>query len=296
MITIPTFNIQPQEWVQDKILSGTRLSQLIQNILHETIQRNAHKPGLATLLVGDNPASHIYVNKKKKEAERIGFHSILQQLPAIAQQDEVMKIIDEWNYDEHIHGILVQLPLPDHLDTSSILQSISQNKDADGFHYINLGKLMGNEAQVTLACTPLGIGVMLNQLGIKKESPKNAVILGRSTVVGKPMANILMDYFDCTVSICHSKTQHVHEFISRADILIIAMGKRHVVVEEHIKENAIVIDVGIHKVDGGKICGDIDYKKALSKVRYITPVPGGVGPMTITMLLYNTYQNYLGRL
>jgi len=288
MIEVPVFNIPKNEWVEDKLLYGKRLAVKIRENLKVKVETNSVKPGLAALIVGEDEASKIYVSSKEKAANEIGFYSVVKKLPETASQEDVLAVVHEWNNDERIHGILVQLPLPKHINSQNILQAIKPAKDADGFHYENMGRLMAKE-KGTIACTPLGIIVMLKELGIETEG-KQALVLGRSNIVGKPMAQLLLDAGQCTVTVCHSKSRNIDEMTASADILVAAMGVRGVVDHTKIKEGAVVIDVGMHRI-GGKVTGDLDYKEILDKVSYITPVPGGVGPMTIAMLLYNTYQN-----
>ncbi|MDH5718759.1 MAG: bifunctional 5,10-methylenetetrahydrofolate dehydrogenase/5,10-methenyltetrahydrofolate cyclohydrolase [Spirochaetia bacterium] len=290
MIEIPRFNISSEEWIEDKLLYGKKLAVLIREKLKIWTNEKNIKPGLAALLVGEDEASKIYVSSKEKAASEIGFHSIVKKLPASASQEEVAAVIHEWNLDSSIDGILVQLPLPKQINSQNILQAISPEKDADGFHFVNMGRLMAKE-KGTIACTPLGIMVMIKELGIETEG-KHAVVLGRSNIVGKPMAQLLLDSGQCTVTICHSKSKNLQEMVSKADILISAMGVRDIVDHSKIKEGSVVVDVGMHRIEG-KVKGDLDYKEIINKVSFITPVPGGVGPMTIAMLLYNTYQNAL---
>ncbi|MDH5719605.1 MAG: bifunctional 5,10-methylenetetrahydrofolate dehydrogenase/5,10-methenyltetrahydrofolate cyclohydrolase [Spirochaetia bacterium] len=288
MIEIPSFKIPKEDWVEDKLLYGKKLAVKIREHLKERVEKTKIRPGLAALLVGEDEASKIYVSSKEKAANEIGFHSVVKKLPVDATQEEVLAVVHEWNNDENIHGILVQLPLPKHINSQNILQSINASKDADGFHYANMGRLMAKE-KGAIACTPLGIIVMLKELGVNTEG-KHALVLGRSNIVGKPMAQLLLDAAQCTVTVCHSKSRNIDEMTASADILVAAMGVRDVIDYSKIKKDAIVIDVGMHRIDG-KVKGDLDYKEILDKVSFITPVPGGVGPMTIAMLLYNTYQN-----
>ncbi len=290
MLQIPGFNFNKEKWVEGKRLSGKKLSALILDRLKQKVSSLQQKPGLAALLVGNDPSSEIYVAHKSRKAKEIGFHSEIVRSPKDSTPEEIISRIHEWNSNKKIHGILIQLPLPSHINEDIVLQSILINKDADGFHYENMGRLLAKQ-EGTIACTPLGIAVMLNELNIEMAG-KNALVLGRSNIVGKPLAQLLLDQFNCTVTVCHSKTKNIEGHISKADILISAMGKRGVVKPEYIKKNSIVIDVGIHRIDG-RIYGDIDHEEIIEKVRYITPVPGGVGPMTVCMLLNNTYQNYL---
>ncbi|RME88661.1 MAG: bifunctional 5,10-methylenetetrahydrofolate dehydrogenase/5,10-methenyltetrahydrofolate cyclohydrolase [Candidatus Hydrogenedentota bacterium] len=293
MLNIPKFPINNSLWVEGKFLWGKKLAKEIRNLLKEKVATLQQKPGLAVLLVGDDTASEVYVKSKEKAALECGFHSIVRRLPENASEKDVLNRIYAWNDDPNIHGILVQLPLPKHLPEQKILQSILPEKDVDGFHFVNMGKLFAGEEGI-IPCTPLGIAVMLSLLP-EDWTGKKAVVLGRSNIVGKPMAQILISAFNMTVTTCHSKTIHLEEEISRSDLVVSAMGKREVVLPEMLKDNSTIIDVGIHRVEG-KLCGDLDYKAMEDKVHYITPVPGGVGPMTIAMLLYNTFVNAGGKL
>lgn len=241
-------------------------------------------PGLAVILVGDDPASEIYVRNKGKGCEETGMMSRTIRMNAAATQEELEAEIDRLNRDPAIHGILVQLPLPGHLDEAAALAKILPEKDVDGFHLINAGHLMTGTEGVT-PCTPKGALYMIRSTG-EDLSGKEAVVIGRSNIVGKPMAMLLLQQ-NCTVTLCHSRTKNLAEHTRRADILIAAVGKAGFVTADMVKEGAIVIDVGINRVDG-KVCGDVDFEKVKEKAGWITPVPGGVGRMTIAMLLSNT--------
>ena len=284
------FKIAPQNWIYGKELLGKELSKFIRAQIAAEVAAGKNKPGLAAVLVGNDPASEIYVSHKEKAAQEVGFLSRVIRLPTETSQTELLQLIDELNDDPAIHGILVQLPLPKHLEENVILQQIAPTKDADGFHYENIGRLSANNPQATVACTPLGIMLMLKLLPVDLTG-MHAVVLGRSNIVGKPMAQLLLNEGQCTVTICHSKTKNLAEHIARADILVAAMGRRGVVDPSWLKAGAIVIDVGIHRTEKG-LCGDLDFAAIKEKASYITPVPGGVGPMTIAMLLYNTLQNF----
>lgn len=288
MIHIPEFKIEKEKWVEGNILWGKKLASEIRKKLTEDVAKLKNKPGLAVLLVGEDEGSKIYVANKEKSSQEVGFHSVVTRLPATATESEVLGIIDKWNHDNSIHGILVQLPLPNHLNERKILQAINPGKDVDGFHFENIGRLQA-KIDGTIPCTPLGVMVMLKELGIKTTG-LNAVVLGRSNIVGKPMAQLLMDYGQATVTICHSKTVDIDFFIKKADIIVSAMGVRNILNNQIVKDGAIIIDVGMHRAEKG-ICGDLDYVALKDKALYITPVPGGVGPMTIAMLMYNTYHN-----
>ena len=241
-------------------------------------------PGLAVILVGDDPASEIYVRNKGKGCEETGMLSRTIRMNAAATQEELEAEIDRLNRDPAIHGILVQLPLPGHLDEAAALAKILPEKDVDGFHLINAGHLMTGTKGVT-PCTPKCALYMIRSTG-EDLSGKEAVVIGRSNIVGKPMAMLLLQQ-NCTVTLCHSRTKNLAEHTRRADILIAAIGKAGFVTADMVKEGAIVIDVGINRVDG-KVCGDVDFEKVKEKAGWITPVPGGVGRMTIAMLLSNT--------
>ena len=244
-------------------------------------------PGLAVILVGDNPASQVYVRNKVKACGEMGLHSELHQFPADVTEQAVLARIAELNANPKIHGILVQLPLPPQIDNNKVLEAISVEKDADGFHLYNLGALVTG-GTVFPPCTPYGVMALLDHYRIPIEG-SNAVVIGRSNIVGKPMALMLLAR-SATVSICTSKTRDLRQYTSMADILVVATGKPKMVTGDMIKPGAVVIDVGINRMPDGKLAGDVDFDSAKEKASYITPVPGGVGPMTITMLLANTVQ------
>ena len=272
-----------------KIIDGKILSQKIKDELivkaknfEETYGR---KICLAVILVGENPASQVYVRNKIKSTEYVGMKSLSFYLPQDATEQQVVETVDALANDNTVDGILVQLPLPKHLDENKILKHIPAEKDVDGFLPENVGKLMLGQ-QTTIACTPFGVIKMLESENIDL-SGKNAVVLGRSNIVGKPMALLLLQK-NCTVTICHSKTLNLKEICSNADILVAAIGKPKFVTADMVKDGAVVIDVGINRTENGLV-GDVDYDAVFEKVSYITPVPGGVGPMTIAMLLENTY-------
>ena len=253
------------------------------------------QPGLAVVIVGEDPASQVYVRNKKQMAEACGFHSVRRTLAVDASQDDVLELIDELNNDDAIHGILVQLPLPEHLDEHRVTQSILPAKDVDGFHYINIGKLTaGDTADAFVPCTPAGCMLMIeDQLG-RDLSGKNAVVIGRSNIVGKPMASLLLAA-NATVTVTHSRTNDLPGVVRQADIVVAAVGRPNMVKGDWIKPGAVVIDVGINRVDvdidgktKSKLTGDVDYDETAKVAAAITPVPGGVGPMTIIMLMSNT--------
>lgn len=242
-------------------------------------------PGLAVVIVGDDPASRVYVNNKKKACELVGFKSEEYALPAETTQDELLRLVDTLNNKPDINGILVQLPLPKHLDDKAVIERISPQKDVDAFHAVNVGKIMLGEYDF-LPCTPAGVMEMLHQYEIPVEG-KECVVIGRSNIVGKPMGMLLL-HENGTVTICHSRTKNLKEVCKRADILVAAVGKAKFVTADMVKENAVVIDVGMNRDENGKLCGDVDFENVKDKCSYITPVPGGVGPMTIATLMKNT--------
>ncbi len=251
----------------------------------EALKSQGVVPGLAAVLVGENPASVIYVRNKRKACEESGIYSEGHYLPESASQPDLMDLVDRLNKDPKIHGILVQLPLPKHLSTALVLDSLSPFKDVDGLHPYNIGKLMMGDP-IFVPCTPAGVIAMLDYHRIPIEG-KTAVVVGRSNLVGKPVAMLLM-HRNATVTVCHSRTQNLPEVCRRADILVAAIGKAHFVTGEMIKEGAAIIDVGINRLSDGRLVGDVDYEAAVKRAGWITPVPGGVGPMTIAMLLQNT--------
>lgn len=241
-------------------------------------------PGLAVVLVGNNHASKTYVNNKEKACKEAGIESFLIALPEEVGQDELLRKIDELNKREDVHGILVQLPLPDHIEEKKVIEAISPEKDVDGFHPLNIGRMMTGQDSF-LPCTPYGVMVMLEETGIEV-SGKHVVIVGRSNIVGKPAGQLFLNK-NATVTYCHSRTKDLEFHTKQADILVAAIGKPNFIRSNHIKEGATVIDVGINRDEHEKLCGDV-HPEAAEKAAYLTPVPGGVGPMTITMLLFNT--------
>lgn len=241
--------------------------------------------GLAVVLVGEDPASQVYVRNKIKACEEVGIRSFSYHLPETATEEEVLSLVDELVASDQVHGILVQLPLPRHINERKVLRRIPPHKDVDGFCAENVGNLAMNRETI-VACTPFGVMKMLEAYGIDPRG-KRAVVLGRSNIVGKPMAMLLLNA-DATVTVCHSKTKDLKEVCASADILVVAIGRAEFVTADMVKEGAVVIDVGMDRDENGKLCGDVDFANVKDKASYITPVPGGVGPMTITMLLYNT--------
>jgi methylenetetrahydrofolate dehydrogenase (NADP+)/methenyltetrahydrofolate cyclohydrolase len=245
------------------------------------------KPGLAVILVGDNPASQVYVRNKVKACQDNGLHSVLEQYPATMTEAELLARVEALNQDPAIHGILVQLPLPPHIDAHKVIETISPLKDVDGFHVASAGALMVGQPGFK-PCTPYGCMKMLESIGCDPKG-KHAVVIGRSNIVGKPMAMLLLQAH-ATVTICHSATPDLAWHTRQADIVVAAVGKRNVLTADMVKPGAVVIDVGMNRDDAGKLCGDVDFAGVSQVASYITPVPGGVGPMTITMLLVNTIE------
>lgn len=274
------------------IINGKELSQKIQEEIKEKIACLKTCPHLAVILIGDNPASQTYVKNKEKACQNVGIKSITYHLDKDIKQQELEDFIIELNNDKQINGILVQLPLPKHLETEKILSLISPLKDVDGFHPLNTGLLVKGSENAILPCTPKGIIKMLHS--VKEDlSGLNAVVIGRSQIVGLPIAQLLIKE-NCTTTVTHSHTKDLSAITQNADILVVAIGKPDFINKEHIKKGAIVIDVGINKTDNG-LKGDVDFDSAKTQASYITPVPGGVGPMTIAMLLENTYLAYLNQ-
>lgn len=244
-------------------------------------------PGLAVILVGNNPASQSYVKAKQKACQETGITSVLQEFPETVSEEALLQEIDRFNNDQSIHGILVQLPLPQHIDETAVIEKISPEKDVDGFHPINIGRMMiGQES--FLPCTPFGIVEMVKSKNINIEG-KHVVVVGRSNIVGKPVGQLFLNEH-ATVTYCHSRTTNLKEMTKQADILIAAVGKANFIDADYVKAGAVVIDVGVNRLETGKLCGDVVFEDVKSVAGYLTPVPGGVGPMTITMLLHNTIQ------
>ncbi|MEY4766062.1 MAG: hypothetical protein RI907_2735 [Pseudomonadota bacterium] len=274
-----------------QLIDGNALSKQLRS---EVAQRAAAlsakgtKPGLAVVLVGDNPASQVYVRNKVKACEDVGFHSVLEKYDATMTEAELLARVEALNNDPQIHGILVQLPLPKHIDDHKVIEAISPLKDVDGFHVASAGALMVGEVGFK-ACTPYGCMKMLESIGMKDLRGKHAVVIGRSNIVGKPMAMMLLAA-NATVTITHSGTADLAAMTRQADIVVAAVGKRNVLTADMVKPGAVVIDVGMNRNDEGKLCGDVDFDGLKEVAGFITPVPGGVGPMTITMLLVNTME------
>lgn len=270
------------------IIDGKKVSaEVKEQVRLETLElaKKGIKPGLAVIIVGDDPASRVYVNNKKKACEAVGFLSREYALPATTTQEELLSLVDELNNDKEINGILCQLPLPKGLDEKAVIEAISPLKDVDAFHAINVGKIMIGDYDF-LPCTPAGVMEMLHSYKIPVEG-KNCVVIGRSNIVGKPMAMLLL-HENGTVTITHSRTKNLAEVTREADILVAAIGKPKFVTADMVKEGAVVIDVGMDRDENGKLCGDVDFENVKDKCSAITPVPGGVGPMTIAVLMKNT--------
>lgn len=272
-----------------KIIYGKEVSaQVKEQVKEEAAQLKAAtglQVGLAVVIVGNNPASRVYVNNKKKACEAVGFQSFEYALDEDTTQEELLELVEVLNENPQVNGILVQLPLPKQIDEKAIINAISPDKDVDAFHPSNVGRIMiGSYA--FLPCTPAGVMELIASTGVSV-SGKNCVVIGRSNIVGKPMAMLLL-HQNGTVTICHSRTQNLKEICARADILVAAVGKANFVTADMVKEGAVVIDVGMNRLDNGKLCGDVDFAAVEPKAGYITPVPGGVGPMTIAMLMRNT--------
>lgn len=289
--------------MSSKIIDGKAISSQIKSeIKTETevlISETGIIPGLAFILVGENPASKVYVKNKGKSCEELGFYSVTETLPEDVTEAELLRLIHNFNKDGKIHGILVQLPLPSHISEQIILEAIDVKKDVDGFHPLNVGRMVIGE-KCFIPCTPFGIIELLRRSNVDTQG-KNVVIIGRSNIVGKPVANLLIQKeFNATVTVCHSKTKDIKSTTSNADILIAAIGKANFVKADFIKEGCVIIDVGINRIEdaesktGYKLVGDVDYEDCFGKCGKITPVPGGVGPMTIAMLMRNTLDSAKG--
>ena len=272
-----------------KMIDGKQVSANVkEQVRQETetlFQKYGKKPGLAVVIVGNDPASRVYVNNKKKACETVGFQSFEYALPEDTTQEELLELVETLNADKNVNGILVQLPVPKQIDDKAIINAISAEKDVDAFHPENVGRIMIGE-YAFLPCTPAGVMELIDSTGVEI-SGKKCVVIGRSNIVGKPMAMLLL-HRSGTVTICHSRTQNLAEITREADILVAAVGKANFVTGDMIKEGAVVIDVGMNRLENGKLCGDVNFAEAEQKASYITPVPGGVGPMTIAMLMKNT--------
>lgn len=280
-----------------KIIYGNEVAKSVKDALKKDLDRlkQEHKrlPKLVVVLVGNNVASLSYVTGKEKACKEIGMENELLRFEETMREEQLLEVVEQLNQDNSVDGILVQLPLPKHINESKILNAIDPKKDVDGFHPMNIGKLLLQEDGF-LSCTPKGILRLLESIGMKDLSGKKAVVIGRSNIVGKPVAQLLLNRH-ATVTICHSRTEHIEEITSQADILIVSVGSPRLVKANWVKEGAVVIDVGINRDENQKLCGDVDFEDVKEKASYITPVPKGVGPMTIAMLLENTWESYYKR-
>ncbi len=287
-----------------EIIDGKKIAADIRNELKEKIQKlkdeGKNVPGLVTILVGENPASQVYVRNKIKDCQEIGMRTKSENHPADISEEDLLKLIIKYNADNDFHGILVQLPLPKHIDENKVIETISPKKDVDGFHPVSIGNLVIGK-ETFASCTPAGIQELLIRYGIETKG-KHVVVLGRSNIVGKPIANIMLqkkEHANSVVTICHSAAKNIVQYTKQADILIAAMGSPNFVKGDMVKENVVVVDVGISRVEdsskpkGYKLVGDVDFDDVAPHCSYITPVPGGVGPMTRAMLLQNTYKAFL---
>ncbi len=272
-----------------QLIDGKSLSKKVQSSVKAEVEKLKQEknivPGLAVIIVGDDPASHAYVSMKEKACKAVGFYSIAHKMPESITQDEIIQIIIMMNNNPHIHGILVQLPLPNHIDTDKILEVIDPKKDVDGFHAYNVGRMVTN-LDSFVACTPLGVMEMFKEYNIELEG-KDVVVVGASNIVGKPMASLLLNQ-NATVTVTHIYTKDLASYTKEADIVIVGVGVPNLIKEDMVKDGAIIIDIGINRLADGSLVGDVDFKNVSKKCSYITPVPGGVGPMTIAMLLSNT--------
>jgi methylenetetrahydrofolate dehydrogenase (NADP+)/methenyltetrahydrofolate cyclohydrolase len=287
-----TVSFKEEEPVAARLIDGKALAlQVRERLATESaaiLARIGMKPGLATILVGDDPASHLYVKSKQKACDAAGIYIDDHKLPSSTTQAELLSLIGKMNADPKIHGILVQLPLPKHIDSKVVLEAVSPDKDADGFHPYNFGRLVEGHP-VFEACTPKGVIKMIESTGVGIEG-KRAVVLGRSNIVGKPLALMLLQR-NATVTICHSKTKDLPAVCREAELLLVAIGKAKFVTADMVREGAVVVDVGTNRLPDGKVVGDVDFETVSQKAGWISPVPGGVGPMTIAMLLDNTVES-----
>ncbi|HID82758.1 MAG TPA: bifunctional methylenetetrahydrofolate dehydrogenase/methenyltetrahydrofolate cyclohydrolase FolD [Chromatiales bacterium] len=279
-----------------KLIDGTavakRISAEIKAKTQQTIDRAGRPPGLAVILVGSDPASEVYVGHKRRACAEVGYHSESHDLPVDVDEDDLLALIDKLNADDHIDGILVQLPLPDHIDAETVIERIRPDKDVDGFHPYNVGRL-AVRLPTLRPCTPYGVIKLLDEIG-EVYKGRNAVIVGASNIVGRPMMLELL-LAGATVTVCHRFTTDTPEHVGRADIIVVGVGKPGLIKGEWIKPGATVIDVGINRTEEGKLVGDVEFEAAAERAAWVTPVPGGVGPMTVAMLLTNTWQSYLSR-
>lgn len=289
--------------VLEKIIDGKLIAEKVISEIKQELLGKSVKPGLALILVGNNPSSELYVKMKSRKCAELGYHSVVNRQPETIAEADLLELIRGYNNDPSIHGILIQLPLPKSINEMNVLEAVDYRKDVDGFHPVNAGRLMIGE-KCFVPATPAGIVEMLRRFDVKT-SGKNVVVLGRSNIVGKPIANILLQKnknANATVTICHSATENLTEYTKKADVIIAAIGKANFLKGNMIKEGAVIIDVGINRVEspesknGYKTVGDVDFNDCYPKVSLITPVPGGVGPMTIAMLMKNTLDSALGRI
>ena len=287
-----TVSLKEEEPVAARLIDGKALAlQVRERLATESaavLAKTGMRPGLATILVGDDPASHLYVKSKQKACDAAGIYIDDHKLPTNTTQAELLALIEKENADPKIHGILVQLPLPKHIDSKVVLEAVSPDKDADGFHPYNFGRLVEGHP-VFEACTPKGVIKMVESTGVSIEG-KRAVVLGRSNIVGKPLALMLLQRH-ATVTICHSKTKDLPGVCREAELLLVAIGKARFVTADMVRDGAVVIDVGTNRLPDGKVVGDVDFEPVSQKAAWISPVPGGVGPMTIAMLLDNTVES-----
>ena len=272
------------------LIQGKEVAKKIRETIKNQVAGLETKPSLVVIIVGNNPASKVYVGMKEKAAQEVGINSITIRLDENISQQELENKIEELNQDKDVNAILVQLPLPKHINTDEIIEKILPENDVDGFHPVNMGKLVTGLKPDAVPCTPAGVMKLLEEYNIDIES-KNAVVIGRSNIVGKPVSMLLLDK-NATVTICHSRTRNLKDITSQADILIAAVGRPELIKGDFVKEGAVVIDVGVNRTADGKLVGDVDFDEVEPKAGYITPVPGGVGPMTIAMLLSNTLNLY----
>lgn len=279
---------EKEKIVNMRIIDGKAVSAAVRERVRletEELKKKGIRPGLAVIIVGDDPASQVYVRNKEKACAEVGFYSEKYALPSSTTQQELNNLVRELNERKDINGILCQLPLPAHLDENEVINLIDPMKDVDAFHPVNVGRIMIGDYHF-LPCTPAGIMELIRSCGVETKS-KKAVVIGRSNIVGKPMAMLLL-HADCTVEITHSKTVNLKDITRTADILVAAIGKAKFVTADMVKDGALVIDVGMNRDENGKLCGDVDFEQVAPKCSFITPVPGGVGPMTISMLMQNT--------
>lgn len=274
-----------------KIIDGKEISKKMKQEMSLEVEKLKEcniTPGLAVILVGSDPASQTYVGSKERTCKQLGMYSVLIKYPESVSEEELLNKIKELNHDSMIHGILVQLPLPAHINEIKVIEAISPEKDVDGFHPVNIGRMITGQDSF-LPCTPYGILKLVEEVGIDLTG-KHVVIVGRSNIVGKPAGQLFLNK-NATVTYCHSKTKDLKSFTRQADVIVAAVGRKDFITADHVKEGAVVIDVGINRDDEGKLCGDVKFDEVKEVAGYITPVPGGVGPMTITMLMFNTLKS-----